>query len=494
MIVEAKIRIMLWRLLNIFASFYKKLQYARDLLQCFVFTIISILLASAMTFVTEKGILILLTIVMSYTFSYAWDKGKKYFNSGSFEGRVLLPKIPLNYEYNVSLREIYGEKRYYDIEVCNNRFKITRLNPNKYELIVSGRYLNSIKKEIEIYSKYMFCLDSISPTVLINNVWSQINTLPIIIYQTYIDPNGGIWIYGSNTKNSKNEYCYSKDIAVANWSSYDKCQFYDLLYSLFGDEILMDSTVLGEIGREIALKHIDRGSWKPISDVSKEFLNGVKVNSELTLGFFKREGKTIIHRSIDNGISWEEVAELSVNQSVAGVTGLSSGRIVIFTQSLYDNAAIYYSDDLGVSWLLANASVKEKIRAFLSVYQMKNGEVIASTLSGDGCKGDFCKSALILRSSDNGANWDVIHELKGMKSYCSFYESNNGILFSLLSSGEYLVASFDNGMNWHSIPGWPAGNKLPILKQFCIVGNKIYVYGNLDIYFTNLDNLNLDIK
>ena len=468
--------------------------FRRDLILSLVFAILSICIVIGLTIVTVKEAIILLTIALSITFSYAWDKGKKYSNSGSISGNVILPLIPMNYQYGASLKELYGEKRYYKIRFHNNNFKILGLDPGKYDLEFSGTYLTDSKFSLELYSKSSIVLDKIHLQAYIGNVWHKLQSPAGNSSNFFIDPTGGMWLSVSDPK-TYGVIFYHKPVSTQEWVIYTRDDFFNLLDSMFRRDILYNALSLQGIGRQVALKQISNDQWKIAGAMDENFIGGIKVREQIILVFLKDRisEKTIISRSSDDGASWETTAEIQGVHTNIKLLSLGSNRLVIYTETLSScGAKIYYSDDLGGNWLPAIISLKNPIRGFLSVLQLKSGELIAGTQSGDGWKGDFYKSTVILRSKDSGGNWEISHELKGLKSYHDFWESSKGIIYGLLWPISNMAASFDKGFTWHIINNWPSNNALPSLQHFRQADGQLYAHGLSGVYYTDIENLNLD--
>jgi uncharacterized repeat protein (TIGR01451 family) len=162
----------------------------------------------------------------------------------------------------------------------------------------------------------------------------------------------------------------------------------------------------------------------------------------------------------NTGIRAKMINQLEVNNN----------RLFAVTNNVYLKSNVYYSDDAGSSWILADSKlINTKTLAF-------KGDTVFGLLDG--------YDAILGRSFDNGLTWDTLH--------VPFQYSNPSALPSLATLNDRLFASFgsniyyseDWGFTWNETEAWPtdvsgvysdASDKVGFLK---IISNELFTVTN----------------
>ena len=171
--------------------------------------------------------------------------------------------------------------------------------------------------------------------------------------------------------------------------------------------------------------------WESIYS-SEDNIHCLAINS---IGYLFVGSQNGIHRSIDNGINWENVG--LENMSVYCLTINSNDDILAGTGGFN---TIYLSEDNGENWIPKYSSISNVVSIFIN----SNSYIFA------GMGGDYG----IIRSIDYGENWDVVLSLSDNEQVNSICEKLDGALFTGTTDfmgGGGIYRSIDQGDSWELV-------------------------------------------
>ena len=208
-------------------------------------------------------------------------------------------------------------------------------------------------------------------------------------------------------------------------------------------------------------------SWDTLAKLNSHYISTLtKFNNVLLVGnsrgvYGTSPPTTCIFRSINNGISWD-----SVYAAVLGTTQIQAQGNNIFANA---DGQLIRSTDNGLNW---------------EVIQILSGEII-SIVSNDKFLFLSVAQDSIYRSSDDGITWISLGN--GLPPFTSWsLVAKEDTIFTVSDS---IYISIDNGENWVSISQGFPDDKTPFgLYSF---GNYLFV-PTMDnqIYMTSLSNIN----
>ncbi|MEO6165888.1 MAG: T9SS type A sorting domain-containing protein [Chitinophagales bacterium] len=172
-----------------------------------------------------------------------------------------------------------------------------------------------------------------------------------------------------------------------------------------------------------------------------------------------------LYRSSDNGTSWTHITDglpfEANNYECDKALAKVGGNLLVGTFE-----GLYYSTDLGLTWLPSNLTGD-----FYSVEAIAvNGDVAVASLSS------FNAPSGIYRSTNNGVSWTQVAGIFDIVSMAS--DGGDHFYAGTLNSGNFV--SSDNGVNWQSvgggIPGGAGGFTIKAIGQHVFIGNNLGLF------------------
>ncbi len=142
-----------------------------------------------------------------------------------------------------------------------------------------------------------------------------------------------------------------------------------------------------------------------------------------------------VHRSTDNGATWDSGVLVATGSGVTGITQLANGDVLA---AGYDDNKVYRSTDNGATW---NSGTLIASGANLhGIIQVANGNVlvIGST------------NGRVYRSTDNGVTWDAGVLIASGAQLNGITQLTNGDLLVTGYGNSRIYRSTDNGATWDS--------------------------------------------
>lgn len=431
---------------------------------------------------------IILTITSLFLFAIGWDKLKSYSESGTVSGIITLPKVPIKYEPTMYLIELFGDKKRYDI-IPNNEgsFILKELDPGEYNLIIEGQHIKKITQKLEVITKTNTNIGTIQLEFSAEESVVKINSPNLIIQHMHINDQNAIWLLGGN-KDSNNITKYKIYLNENNtqyWNEEIIPLFDGTVFALFCGNFSGNYLIIGSEAKGAVISNNNGLIWSKLDlPVKVNFINnGLEVaNGSWILMGREEHGTGVLVLSNDNGISWKTV--LNADHIISSGIIHSSGRLLVSTESLEISSSIFYSDDNGSTWSKSKFKDGHNLRGIKCLYELRNGSILAGTMSGLNWKGDFHKSSKILISKDCGLTWSTLYDDPSLTEISYFYESKNGILYIW---GNQILCSFDIGKTWHIFYGQP---KTPFtFKGYLLKSEYIFFTGISGVYKINIDDL-----
>ncbi|MFN7675231.1 BspA family leucine-rich repeat surface protein [Flavobacterium sp.] len=140
-----------------------------------------------------------------------------------------------------------------------------------------------------------------------------------------------------------------------------------------------------------------------------------------------------IHRSTDNGLTWDAGVLVASGAGIRGITQLANGSLVV---TGYLDNKVYRSTDNGATW---DAGTLIAAGAGLSgITQLSNGHVLAiGTLTN-----------IVYHSTDNGATWNAGVLVAAGAGLSGITQLSNGTLLVTGNTSNKIYRSTDNGATW----------------------------------------------
>ncbi len=198
--------------------------------------------------------------------------------------------------------------------------------------------------------------------------------------------------------------------------------------------------------------------WESIYS-SEDNIHCLAINS---IGYLFVGSQNGIHRSIDNGINWENVG--LENMSVYCLTINSNDDILAGTGGFN---TIYLSEDNGENWIPKYSSISNVVSIFIN----SDSYIFA------GMGGDYG----IIRSIDYGENWDVVLSLSDSEQVNSICEKLDGALFTGTTDfmgGGGIYRSIDQGDSWELF-----GLEYEFISSLAINSNDVIFAGSRGQYY-----------
>lgn len=223
------------------------------------------------------------------------------------------------------------------------------------------------------------------------------------------------------------------------------------------------TTIFVGLPTEGVFKSTDNGgSWSEantgIENSSVEALT--VIGNSIFVGMNGGDG---VYRSINNGLSWQQV----------GLSGISVHSLGVVGTDIYAGtfSGLYKSTDDGTNWNAVNNGINGTVNAIIGTGSF----VFVGTSEG------------VFRSSDSGASWTQVSN--GMPS-SSITILSLAFLGSDLYAGSYnsgILKSTDNGVNWTSVNSGITTPSTNWVFSLAVSGTKIYA-GSFYGLFSSTDN------
>ncbi len=178
----------------------------------------------------------------------------------------------------------------------------------------------------------------------------------------------------------------------------------------------------------------------------------------------------LIHRSVDDGESWEEVAGLDDPWSIRRLAMKSDGSELLFMVAEGDSGSfLYRSSDKGASWE--------------AVYDLEgfNGD---AWLPRDGGGAVWlATSSQLLRSDDDGESWTAAGDLPGMRATSAELAGSEAgaPAFWLALNSTTLYRSGDAGASWTSVTS--LSDYWSVLTASSVDTNRV-AWGGVEVSYT----------
>jgi hypothetical protein len=189
-------------------------------------------------------------------------------------------------------------------------------------------------------------------------------------------------------------------------------------------------------------RDFDTASLKAFTDAGNVWNTGVAISGanfyyhkQLTNGYLlvASYNTNRIHRSTDNGLTWDAGVLVASGAGIRGITQLANGNVLA---TGYLDHKVYRSTDNGATW---DAGTLIATGAGLSgITQLSNGVVLAV-----GALTNF-----VYRSTDNGATWDAGVLVAAGAGLSGITQLSNGNVLVTGNSSNKIYRSADNGATW----------------------------------------------
>ncbi|WP_138419716.1 hypothetical protein [Aquibacillus sediminis] len=395
---------------------------------------------------------IVLTVLGAIFFALGWDRYKDRRESGSLKGKLIYPKLPIDYKITVNLKELFGNKKEKRLNnFVNENFKFTNLTPGKYLLEIHGEFLNTDVRNVEINKRTITDIGKIPLNFLYDNLFVKEKAPNMYGNDLILNFNGYDWIGGQ--KESK-YLLYKRKIDKEEWNEIRIPQLEGAVAVTKFIEINKQCLILGTSYSGAIITYDGGETWKQlVGPTDVWYVRDGFIMENGNWIFIVDDGpkygdRNLILISQDDGQTWikSRIEEKMVIKTFKQVT---KERVVLGTgtNSRKGSAAgIFYSEN-GLNWIRAsfNFNKNKPIKEITVITVISNGNLLAGT-TGGGTTEDFDNSCKLLLSEDNGESWTVLHEDKRWGNIQWIYESNDGLLF--VWSYNKVYCSVDFGVTW----------------------------------------------
>lgn len=460
-----------------------------------------------------------LAVASLFAFAVGWDMLKSSRNSGRIAGKLRFPRLgyPLTFHPRVALGSIDGSNRTTVPSRADGSFELVGVVPGEYRVSVEGYGLSSVTRPATIAPGRTTDVGEVVLEFDPEQFWRHESLPPAGLGYTFgmrrigPGPAGSAWVAGFRTeeRSMRQEYkVFRRQGNPPMWReilvpAFAKQGTHILAMSLFSDGTFL----LGSLFGGAAVSSDGARSWRALD------IPGVRTVSEaveLPDGAWLLAGHTstsyVFVKSFDRGASWRTVWEQE--EEVSSVLLTSSGRFLAGTSSLNDRARVFVSNDLGDSWEEASIADTKRLRGIHTLYELRNGYILAGNVDGRGWKGEWYRGGQLLISRDGGVQWETLVERSEWRGVMGIYESANGHLFVWADADTYvdhdnneyvepydLLVSLDRGRNWHPFsPTFGRG----VDETYSVVGSEVFVlsdrhYGQPSILVTSTDTLDFKL-
>lgn len=474
--------------------------------------------------VITAGLGAISTVASLFLFAMGWDRLQAYRNSGQISGKLDFPNLEysLTFYPSVSVSNVDGSNRTLIPNRSDGRFELSGVMPGEYYLSVEGYGLTTVTRPVTILPRRRRELDSVPLEFDAQQFWREEVFEPFHIgHSLHINhvgpgPDQNAWAAGFSVDRSyHDEYkLFRRQVEVSAWQEVIVPQFNKRASRTNMTKLFSDGTFLG--GGAVLSEDGGR-SWRSIEIPG---IDSVSHIIELPGGAWLLAGfkhwieqpnpSLLIARSSDRGGSWDmNTLELGSGDNVKRMFLTFSGRLLAGTESLYGSGSILFSNDLGETWEKAEIDNPKKLRSIRTLYELRNGDLLAGNEDGRNWKGNFYRGGQLLVSRDGGLSWHQLAERGGWQGVKGIYENASGALFVWADPESYidpdeneyivpedLLLSSDRGKTWHPFSR-TFGRGFE--ETYGVVENEIFVvsdkdYSSMSLLVTSTDILDLRIR
>lgn len=410
---------------------------------------------------------IIFSILSIFTFSLGWEMWRNSLKTGSLIGEISFQKenIKLSKLPNINISELDGKHLINTISREDGKFIIPNLDPGQYLMNITGEFINCPQKTVNVFPSRDSDIGTLICSINENAFWknSGLNSQLASIISL---KNSTIWTTGFQTeKTSRNKYVvYKKEKSESSWKEIIIPEIHNAERGTFIYQFSSGELCLGTNGAGAIISNNNGLSWNNLklpSDITSiSYISELPGNIWLIVGhrlnvkygtYPNDKPRTAFLTSTDQGKNWTILSERDDN--VTKFIQHSSGRIIIGTDSLDENAGIYYSNDGAKSWEKSKIDFLNELqlgkitwRGFGEISELSDGILLAGSLDGKNWKGNYQKGGRLLKSDDGGKTWKIIAGDETWGSIKAILEIDKSTL--LASEGSNLLWSIDNGLNW----------------------------------------------
>ena len=147
-------------------------------------------------------------------------------------------------------------------------------------------------------------------------------------------------------------------------------------------------------------------------------------------------GSGTVHKSTDDGISWQQIMSIPTSYEKIDIAINSSGHIFL------TGGEINRSTDNGISWTNIGAGYINPGVLVTSIAINDNGHIFV------GCTHEYASYSGILKSTDNGDTWITVKSGIRIADHHNIVINNIGHIFAGSYNGYGVWKSTDNGLTW----------------------------------------------
>ncbi len=468
------------------------------------------------------------TVASFFLFAMGWDLLQAYRSSGQISGKLDFPNLgySLTFYPSVSLSNIDGSNRTLIPDRSDGRLELSGVTPGEYYLSVEAYGLTTVTRPVTILPRRRTELGSVPLEFDPQQFWREETLEPFRIgHSFYINhvgpgPDQNAWAAGfSFDGRFHDEYkLFRRQGEVSAWREVIVPQFNKRASRTNMTKLFSDGTFLvGSLGGGAVISEDGGCSWRSLEIPGIDSVSHVieLPGGAWLLAGFKRwierpNPSLLITRSSDRGSSWDmNTLELRSGDNVKRMLLTSSGRLLAGTESLYGAGSILISNDLGETWEKAEIDNPKKLRGIRTLYELRNGDLLAGNEDGRNWRGDFYRGGQILVSRDGGLSWHELVEHGGWQGIKGIYENTDGALFVWADLEGYidpdgsgyvipedLLLSSDRGKTWHPFSR-TFGRGFE--ETYGVVENEVFVVSDegsssKSLLVTSIDTLDLRLR